>query len=76
MNVNSYVYQSPSSQSVQFGRPDPSSSTNSRKDSDSSNSSLDRSTNETFQKAQSFESSQKSKVKPSVESGGTIDIYA
>ncbi len=75
MNVNSYIYQSPSSQSVQFGRPDPSSS---RKDNSSSSSSsgLNANTNETFQKAKALEPSQKSEVKPSVESGSTIDIYA
>jgi len=71
MQVNSYIYQSPSSSSVQFGRPDPST-----KKETSTGSNLDTSTNETVQKAENFAESQKSEVAPSVDTGNTLDLYA
>ena len=71
MNVNTYTYQSPSTQSVQVGRLDPSS-----KSSDTSGSALESSTNETLKEAQSFNASQTSEVKPKVDTGNTLDIYA
>lgn len=77
MNVTSYIYQSPSPQAVQVGRPD-----SSAKSSDSSastaNTATDLSSNETFQDAQSFKATQESEVKPTVkvDTGNTLDIYA
>lgn len=72
MNVKSYIYQSPSPQSVQFGRLDPSS-----KSSDSSQTTESNlGSNKTFQDAQNFQSTQVSEVKPTVKSENTLDIYA
>ncbi len=73
MNVNSYIYQSPSSQSVQFGRPN---SSGSKRDSSGSSSSLEANDNETFQKEQALESLRKNEIKSNAESGNSIDIYA
>ena len=74
MKVNSYIYQSPSTQAVQVGRLDTSKSSN-----DSSRSSASElSQNESFQNAQNFQSTQVSDVKPTVNSdtGSKLDIYA
>jgi len=70
MNVSSYIYQSPSSQSVQVGRLDPSAK------SDTSSSSFDANTKQTAQDTKSFLATQKSEVTPSVDKGTNIDIYA
>jgi len=71
MNVNTYTYQSPSTQAIQVGRLDQSS-----KNSDTSDSTLGSSTNQTIKDAQSFNASQTSEVKPKVDTGNTLDIYA
>ena len=80
MNVNSYLYQSPSPQSVQVGRLDPSSKSSDTPESGdtSGNSASGLSANESFQDAQNFQSTQESEVKPTVksDSGNTLDVYA
>jgi hypothetical protein len=70
MQVTQYLFQSPYSSPVQFGRVDPTTS----KDSSQESTQLLNSTNETANKAQAFESTQKKEVTPTV--SGTLDIYA
>lgn len=69
MQVTRYLFQSPYSSPVQFGRVDPSS-----KDSSQDNTKLLNSTNETANKAQVFESTQTKEVTPTV--SGKLDVYA
>lgn len=69
MQVTRYLFQSPYSSPVQFGRVDPSS-----KDSSQDNTKLLNSTNETANKAQIFESTQTKEVTPTV--SGKLDVYA
>lgn len=69
MQVTQYLFKSPYSSPVQFGRVDPSS-----KDSSQENSQLLNSTNETAKKAQVFESTQTKEVVPTV--SGRLDVYA
>ena len=72
MQVAQYTFQSPYSSPVQVGRLDPSSVEN---DSSSKSSQTFNAPNETEQKAQSFERSEKESVKPSV-TQNKLDIYA
>ena len=70
MQVAQYTYQSPSSSAVQVGKLDPSSV------KEEKSSSLPSAvTNETQNKAQSFESTQVQEVKPTV-TATSIDVYA
>jgi len=72
MKVAQYTFQSPYSSPVQVGRLDP----NSVKDDSSKNSTQTfNAPNETLQKAQSFESTQKKDVQTSV-TQNRLDIYA
>lgn len=74
MTVNQYLYQSPSSSSVQVGRLDPSIK---QEDTSSQSSSSAPNTNETQQKAEAFAASQTSEVTPTVsEDTQLLDIYA
>ena len=70
MQVERYIFQSPYSSPVQFGRPDPTTKDNSAEQK------LLKSTNETAFKAQVFESSQKKEVTPTVSSSNLLDVYA
>lgn len=69
MQVTQYLFQSPYSSPVQFGRVDPTS-----KDSSQDNTQLLSSTNETANKAQAFKSTQTKEVAPTVT--GLLDVYA
>ena len=77
MNVSRYLFQSPYSNQVQVGRPDPSA-----KQEESAQSSTQGSvnnitvTNETVQEAKTFQASQVSEVEPTVESPQLLDVYA
>ena len=71
MNVNSYIYKSPSPQAVQVGRLD-----TSTKSQDLSGDNSGLSTNESFNDAQNFQSTQVNEVKPKVDTENTLDIYA
>lgn len=70
MQVQKYLFQSPYSSPVQFGRPDPTTK------EDGAQQQLLKSTNETAFKAQVFESSQKKEVTPTVSSNNLLDLYA
>ncbi|MDH4944286.1 hypothetical protein [Sulfurimonas sp. C5] len=70
MQVKQYLFQSPYSSPVQFGRVDPSSKESSSQD----NKQLLSSTNQTANKAQVFQSTQTQEVTPTV--SGKIDVYA
>jgi len=70
MTVDRYIFQSPYSSAVQVGRPDPSV----KKESDASSAELPKALNETVQKAQSFQETQKGEVKTTV-SSNKLDIY-
>ncbi|WP_304545941.1 hypothetical protein [Sulfurimonas microaerophilic] len=69
MKVTQYLFQSPYSSPVQFGRVDPST-----KDSSQGNTQLLNSTNETANKAQAFKATQTKEVTPTV--SGKLDVYA
>ena len=68
MEVERYLFQSPSPHQVQIGRPDPTV----QKDESSTGSNLTKS--ETQTKAESFAQSQKQEVKPSI-TPNSIDLY-
>jgi len=70
MQVAQYTYQSPSSSAVQVGKLDPSSVKEEK-----SSSSTSTATNETENRAQSFEASQVQEVKSTV-TATSIDVYA
>ncbi len=74
MNVSSYIFQSPYSNQVQIGRPDP----NAPKEDNSiqTASKAPAATNKTVQEAQAFQTSQVNDVKPTVESAQLLDVYA
>jgi len=73
MQVKQYIYQSPYSSPVQMGRVDP----NSVKDeSTTKNSDTTFTQTQTQKEAQSFQSSAKEEVKPTVSSERTLDVYA
>ena len=74
MNVTQYTFQSPYSSPFQVGRPDPSSKQETSSQPDTSG--LIKNTNTSLSNAQSFQSSQTQEVKPTVDSGRTLDIYA
>ena len=74
MTVDRYLFQSPYSSQVQVGRRDP--SVKQEGDAQSSSAELPKSTNATLQKAQSFQATQISEVKPTVDSAALLDIYA
>ncbi len=69
MQVKQYLFQSPYSSPVQFGRVDPSS-----KESSQDDKQLLNSTNQTANKAQVFQSTQTQEVTPTV--SGKLDVYA
>lgn len=73
MTVERYLFQTPYSSQVQYGRPDPSvekEEVAQNTDSEAPN------TNETSQKAQQLQSSQTTEVEPKVSSSKLLDIYA
>ena len=70
MQVAQYTYQSPSSSAVQVGKLDPSSVKEEK-----SSSLPTTATNETENRAQSFEKTQVQEVKPTV-TATSIDVYA
>ena len=73
MTVNQYLYQSPSSSSVQVGRLDPSTK---KEDTSSQSSSSAPNTNETQQRAESFAATQTKEVTPTVSADTQLlDIY-
>lgn len=74
MQVTKYLFQSPYSSPVQFGRVDPTT-----KESSTENSTqLMSSGNETASKAEALQATQKKEVTPSVstDTGNKLDIYA
>jgi len=75
MNVAQYTFQSPYPSPVQVGRLDPSSVKNSSS-STNDDASLLNASNQTLKKAQTFENSLKSEVKPVVASANSLDLYA
>lgn len=74
MQVTRYLFQSPYSSPVQFGRVDPTT----KDSSNSGDAQLLKSTNQTAVAAQAFEATQTKEVKPSVSgpAGSSLDIYA
>jgi hypothetical protein len=72
MQVAQYTYQSPSPSAIQVGKLDPSSV---KDESTKSSAELPKATNETLNKAQSFQATQVQEVKPTV-SATSIDTYA
>lgn len=73
MQVSQYLFQSPSPQQVQIGKPDPSVK---QESASTETASLP---NETLSKAQSFAATQTSEVTPTVdstESAALLDVYA
>ncbi|MEA1917535.1 MAG: hypothetical protein U9N42_08415 [Campylobacterota bacterium] len=70
MQINSYTFDSPSSNQFQIGKLDTS------KKQEEENSQLATATNETLKEAKSFENSQKQEVEPTVSSSGLLDVYA
>jgi hypothetical protein len=72
MNVNSYIFQSPYSSSVQVGRPDPNANTQENKEETLSA----KDTNQTLKNAEMLQTSNSKEVTPSVESANKLDIYA
>ncbi|MFT7004238.1 MAG: hypothetical protein ACJAWW_001595 [Sulfurimonas sp.] len=74
MNVTQYTFQSPYNSSIQVGRVDP----NSRKDASTQDSSPEflKNTNSSAGNSKNFQSTQTNEVKPMVDSGNTLDIYA
>ncbi len=76
MTVSRYLFQSPYTNQVQVGRPDPSVQQEQGTQAQSSGSELLQTTNQTVQEAQSFEATQVSEVKPTVDSAQLLDIYA
>ncbi len=74
MTVASYLFQSPYSSSVQVGRPDP--SVKKEESTQSGTAELPASTNQSLQDAKSFQATQTSEVKPTVDSTNLLDIYA
>jgi len=71
MTVNSYIFQSPSSSQVQVGRLD----TSVNQGSSSSSAGLDT-TSKSLQDAKSFQASQKSEVKVTIQNEQLLDVYA
>lgn len=74
MTVERYLFQSPYSNSVQVGRPDP--TAKKEGDTQSNTAELPVSTNQTLQDAKSFKATQTSEVTPKVDSSRLLDIYA
>ena len=74
MNVGSYIFQSPYSSQVQVGRPDP--SAQKEESSTRSSGSSFNGVSPVVQEAQTFQATQTSEVKPSVESEQLLDVYA
>jgi hypothetical protein len=72
MNVNSYIFQSPYSSSVQVGRPDPNANTQENKEETLSA----KDTNQTLKNAEMLQTSNSKEVTPSVKSANKLDIYA
>ena len=70
MNVTQYTFQSPYSNQVQVGRPDPSSQKADAAQKGSSE--LLKDTNTIASEARSFESAQTQEVAPTVDSGNTL----
>jgi hypothetical protein len=74
MNVTQYTFQSPYSSPVQVGRPDPSSKQETSAQPDTSG--FVKSINTSLSDAKSFQATQTQEVKPTVDTGSNIDIYA
>jgi hypothetical protein len=74
MNVTQYTFQSPYNSSFQVGRVDP----NSKKDTSTQDSSPEflNNTNGSLKNSRNFQATQTNEVKPVVDSGNTLDIYA
>jgi len=73
MQVNRYIFQSPYSNQVQIGRPDPSLSI--EQTTSENTSGLMESTNTSLQNAQSFQATQTSEVTPTVTNDSLLDVY-
>lgn len=74
MEIQQYLFQSPYSSQVQIGRPDPSAAQN-EQTQDQTNA-LVKSSDQTRQEAQNFQSSQTKEVEPQVSSSKLLDTYA
>lgn len=74
MNVTNYTFQSPYPNAIQVGRPDPSSKQESS--TSDTGSEIVKSTNTSLTKAESFQATQVQEVKPQVDAGTKIDLYA
>jgi len=74
MEVKRYLFQSPYSSPVQVGRADPSSTSESKPQQDTSG--LDGAINKTQNEAASFQATQVEEVKPTVSSNNILDTYA
>ena len=74
MNTVQYLFQSPYSSQVQFGRPDPSTEQNEK--TQEAVSSLSSDTNTIAKEAQNFAQTQTKEVTPTVESPNKLDVYA
>lgn len=74
MNITRYIFQSPYPSQVQIGRPDPSA----KQDVSASQQGTQilENTNDTASKAQTYLSSEKKEVKPTVNSANLLDTYA
>lgn len=74
MEVKQYLFQSPYSNQVQIGRPDPSVEQNQKVQEQTQ--SLVSSTNQTAKEAQQFKATQTKEVTPSVAPKDSLDLYA
>ncbi|WP_345981061.1 hypothetical protein [Sulfurimonas sp. HSL3-2] len=74
MNITRYIFQSPYPSQVQIGRPDPSAKQD--VSAPQQDTQILESTNDTASKAQTYLSSEKKEVKPTVNSTNLLDTYA
>lgn len=74
MEVASYIFQSPYNSQVQIGQPDPSAKSNSQ--AENQNAELIQKSNTKLQEAQTFQSTQKSEVTPTIKESSGLDLYA
>ena len=74
MNITRYIFQSPYPSQVQIGRPDPSA----KQDVSGSQPDMQilKNTNDTANKAETFSSTEKKDVKPTVNTTNLLDTYA
>ncbi|WP_345991152.1 hypothetical protein [Sulfurimonas sp. HSL-1716] len=74
MNITRYIFESPYSSQIQIGRPDP--SVKQQASSQQQGSELLQNTNQTTSDAQTFLSTEKKDVTPTVTSTNLLDTYA